>query len=295
MDQTIIQRGILDPIPQHATYLVFNLVDGADPRPALRQLAGLADGRQVVVGVGLSLVNALGRQVEGLRDFPTFAAAKVAMPSNRAALWCWLRADERGTLAGLARKVCAVLDTAFVLDTCVDAFLFKEGRDLTGYVDGTENPVEQAAVDAAIAATDQPGLRGASFVAVQQWLHRWNKFDAMQPAQRDDAIGRRLSDNEELDDAPASAHVKRTAQEDFEPEAFVLRRSMPWSDGAQSGFYFVAFGYTLDAFEAQLRRMSGAEDGIVDGLFSFTEPQNGYYFWCPPVRRGMLDLSRLLD
>jgi putative iron-dependent peroxidase len=88
--------------------------------------------------------------------------------------------------------------------------------------------------------------------------------------------------------------VKRTAQEDFTPEAFMLRRSMPWSALDQAGLMFVAFGNSFYAFEAQLRRMSGAEDGIVDALFQFTQPQTGSYFWCPPMQNGKPDLS-LLD
>ena len=70
----------------------------------------------------------------------------------------------------------------------------------------------------------------------------------------------------EIVDAPASAHVKRSAQESFEPEAFILRRSMPWAEGARGGLNFVAFGKSFDAFEAQLKRMAGAEDGITDVL-----------------------------
>ena len=119
------------------------------------------------------------------------------------------------------------------------------------------------------------------------------RFDAMTTAQQDQAIGRRRSDNAELDDAPPSAHVKRTAQESFEPEAFMLRRSMPWADATMAGLVFVAFGKSFDAFEAQLRRMIGAEDGIIDALFGFTRPVTGAYFWCPPMRHGRLDLRAL--
>jgi putative iron-dependent peroxidase len=53
---------------------------------------------------------------------------------------------------------------------------------------------------------------------------------------------------------------------------------------------FVAFGRSLDAFEAQLRRMVGADDGIADALFRFTRPVTGAYYWCPPVSDGRLDL-----
>lgn len=68
---------------------------------------------------------------------------------------------------------------------------------------------------------------------------------------------------------------------------------MPWADGARAGLVFVAFGKSLDAFEAQLRRMVGAEDGVVDALFKFTRPISGSYFWCPPMRNGRLDLRAL--
>ena len=115
----------------------------------------------------------------------------------------------------------------------------------------------------------------------------------MPSEQQDNSIGRRRSDNEELEDAPESAHVKRTAQESFEPEAFVLRRSMPWADAQRAGLVFVAFGRSFDAFEAQLNRMAGAEDGIADAMFTFTRPVTGAYFWCPPMSDGRLDLSAL--
>jgi putative iron-dependent peroxidase len=115
--------------------------------------------------------------------------------------------------------------------------------------------------------------------------------DERRPA--DLSIGRHRAGNEEIDDAPPSAHVKRTAQESFSPPAFVLRRSMPWASGLESGLVFVAFGRSLDAFEAQLRRMLGLEDGIVDALFRFTRPLTGAYYWCPPLADGRLDLRVL--
>jgi len=71
---------------------------------------------------------------------------------------------------------------------------------------------------------------------------------------------------------------------------------MPWADGQSAGLMFVAFGKSLDAFEAQLKRMCGLdEDGVVDAMFGFTRPVTGAYFWCPPVvEDGKLDL-RWLD
>ena len=73
----------------------------------------------------------------------------------------------------------------------------------------------------------------------------------------------------------------------------MLRRSAPWSDARRAGLYFVAFGHSFRAFDVQMRRMSGADDGIVDGLFRFTRPLMGAYFWCPPMNDGKLDLSAI--
>jgi porphyrinogen peroxidase len=288
-----VQPGILAPIPKFASYLFFRAVPDAELAAALLSLRELADGTRVVVGLGQSLVLALGHSIDGLHDFPSYALPGCNIPATPSALWCWLREDERGELVHLTRQIEQTLAGAFVLEQQVEAFKYKTGLDLTGYEDGTENPVGMAALTAAIVKAQGEGLDGGSFVALQQWLHDMPAFEAMPRQAQDHAIGRRKSDNEELQDAPESAHVKRTAQESFAPEAFVLRRSMPWASAGQAGFMFSAFGCSVAAFEAQLKRMVGAEDGIVDGLFQFTRPLTGSYFWCPPLKDGKLDLRAI--
>lgn len=98
---------------------------------------------------------------------------------------------------------------------------------------------------------------GGSYAAVQHWVHDLAYFKGLPQQEQDHIVERRISDNEELEDAPESARVKRTAMEDFDPEAFVVRRSMPYIDGDEAGLVFLAFGSTLDSFEMQLRRMIG--------------------------------------
>jgi putative iron-dependent peroxidase len=288
-----VQPGILAPVPKLARYLSLSLRAGAKPVRAIHALAELADGESVVVGLGQSVVRALGGDIAGLRVFPTQFGSGLILPSSSAALWCWLRGEDRGALLHAARKITTAVATGFNLDSVIDGFQYDTGRDLTGYVDGTENPKGKKASDAAIVQGQGAGLDGSSFVAVQQWIHDFQRFESMPSKEQDNSIGRRKSDNKELGGAPRSAHVKRTAQESFTPAAFILRRSMPWSDGNSGGLSFVAFGKSFDAFEAQLKRMVGAEDGITDALFKFTRPMNGSYFWCPPMFKGRLDLRAL--
>jgi putative iron-dependent peroxidase len=263
------------------------------PHVALRALARTADGKSCVVGLGALLVFALQREIEGLRPFPHYKGQGVEVPSTPAALWCWLRGEDRGEIVLRARATEAMLAPAFETAGVIDAFRYGRGLDLTGYEDGTENPHGKKAVEAAVSSDKGPAMAGSSFVVVQQWVHDLDGFAAMPAKQQDNTVGRRKRDNKELGSAPPSAHVKRTAQESFVPEAFVLRRSMPWADATRAGLVFTAFGKTLDAFEAQLRRMTGAEDGTVDALFTFTRPVSGAYFWCPPVKRKGLDLRAI--
>ncbi len=282
------QPGILAPLPPHARYITLQLRADAQPHDCLRALAAQATGEGLVVGLGPDLVQRLGGQIDGLKTFAGVQGARMALPQTPASLWLWLRGDDRGELHHRGRRLQTLLAPAFDVLEITDAFVHAGGRDLTGYEDGTENPEGEAAVAASL-VPDGP-LASSSFVAVQRWQHNMARFDSMSRQQQNDCIGRERDTNEELDDAPASAHVKRTAQEDFEPEAFMLRRSMPWLQGNDSGLVFVAFGHSFYAFEVQLRRMSGAEDGISDGLFRFTKPVTGSYFWCPAVRNGQLDL-----
>jgi putative iron-dependent peroxidase len=189
-------------------------------------------------------------------------------------------------------KVRAALAPAFVVDDAIDTFTYAGGRDLTGYVDGTENPVDEAAHEAALLMAEER-LGGASFVAVQRWAHDLARFRAFSPERRDHTIGRRIGDNEEIDEAPESAHVKRAAQESFDPHAFLVRRSMPWANAHTQGLEFISYTNALDKFERILRRMLGLDDGIVDALFSFSRPQTGGFYWCPPLSDGQLDWKAL--
>jgi putative iron-dependent peroxidase len=289
----VAQPGILDPVPRAARYLSFNLKDGAHAPEALRALARAADGKACVVGLGALLLFAPQREIEGLRPFPHYRGEGFEVPSTPAALWCWLRGEDRGEIVLRGRAIEKMLAPAFEVISVVDAFRYGRGLDLTGYEDGTENPRGRKAVEAAVSSDKKAGIGGSSFVAVQQWVHDLDRFSAKSRKDQDDTIGRRKSDNQEIGAAPPSAHVKRTAQESFTPEAFVLRRSMPWADATRTGLVFVAFGKSIDAFEALLKRMVGAEDRMVDALFSFTRPVTGAYFWCPPVRKGRLDLRAI--
>jgi len=287
------QPGILASIPKQARYLFFSEMPKADLAPALYFLRDHVDGESAVLGLGNSVAEELGSHIPGLKNFAAPVGSKVEIPVTPFSLFIWLRGGDRGELLHRSRVLEKGLAGSFIFTESADSFVYKEGRDLTGYEDGTENPKGKKALSAAFVSGEGAGLDGSSFLSVQRWIHDLNTFESMGQKEKDHSVGRRQKDNVELPKAPPSAHVKRTAQESFNPEAFVLRRSMPWSDGQNGGLIFTAFGKSFDAFEAQLRRMSGAEDGITDALFRFTKPLSTAYFWCPPMYKGKIDLRAL--
>ncbi len=288
-----IQAGILVEGTKLARYLEFSVDSEADVKTALQALLAKDVSENMVVGIGQSLLDLLGKNVIGLRTMQAKTGSGIEVPSTPAAIWCWLRGTDRGEIFHRSRQIENILAPGFVITNVIDSFQYDANRDLSGYEDGTENPEGEEAVHAAIVQDQGEGLDGSSFVAVQQWLHDFDVLDSMTVKQKDDAIGRHISDNEEFDEAPESAHVKRSAQENFEPEAFMLRRSMPWAEGMDAGLVFVAFGHSFTAFEAILDHMLGKDDTVTDALFTFMRPVSGAYFWCPPVKAGKLDLSAI--
>lgn len=288
-----VQKGILSGETGLARYMSFNLVDVEAAHGCLVDLNDKIDIDSIVVGFGLSLVSAFGADIKALHTMPANSVAGLEIPSTPCALWMWLRGNDRGELFHRSRMLEELLLSAFELTDVLDSFQYDTSRDLSGYEDGTENPQSDEALKAAIVQGQGEGLDGSSFVAVQQWLHDFDMLDSMTGEEKDNSIGRHMSDNEEFDSAPEYAHVKRSAQESFKPEAFILRRSMPWAEGMNAGLIFVAFGKSFDAFEAILKRMMGRDDDIQDAIFNFTKPITGAYFWCPPMKDGKLDLSAL--
>jgi putative iron-dependent peroxidase len=290
--ENIAQPGVLAPLPPLRRTMVFRLRAGSDPIADLRSLCDAYDPAVHVVGIGKPLLDAAARSLPGLRDFPPLAGVGVSVPSTQAPLLVFVNGESRGSLFERSQRLLTALERSFELEDVLDTFKYDSGRDLTGYEDGTENPTGDAAAEAALVAGGF-GTAGSSFVAVQRWVHDLRGFAGFGNVRGDAIIGRCHDSNEEIEEAPATAHVKRTAQEDYDPPAFMVRRSLPWDSGREQGLEFVAYVNSLDRFDAMMQRMVGLDDGIVDALFQFSRPVSGGYYWCPPLINDRLDLSAL--
>ena len=289
------QPAIFLDVPARSRYLTFVIQQASELKSVLSSLSHMVDGTNVVMGIGIKVVTTLQKEVPGLQLFPQLDNAPVPITATPGDLWFWLRGDDMGELLHRGRALEVIAKPAFALHSVVDGFKYGNGMDLTGYEDGTENPQGADAETAALMQGESEKMDGSSFVAVQQWQHDLNVFEDFTAQQQDHIIGRSKITNQELADAPKSAHVKRVEQDDFTPPAYVVRRSMPWIENQHSGLMFVSFAHSFDAFEAQLSRMVGKDDGVTDALFSFSKPITGNYYWCPPLGSEGPNLSQLMS
>ena len=276
-----IQTAILDSAMPHGRFMIMNLKKELSINELTQAITLIKIDKHIVVGFGANLLEKLSIKVEQYREFPLLVS-KVEIPATHGDLFVFIRDQEPGKVAIKSLAVKTLLAPYFDSQLQVNGFKYLGeadgyGHDLTAYEDGTENPLANDAVSAVVRAD------GSCFVAVQQWQHDLNKFNGFSQELKDNTIGRRLSDNEELDDAPASSHVNRSDQGTFDINADILRRSMPWSNEHGEGLVFMAFCENLDRFEVQMVRMAGLDDGITDALFTFSKILNSAYFYCPPV------------
>jgi putative iron-dependent peroxidase len=284
-----IQTAILDKSMPHGRFMVFNLKNHCDINALKSALSDLKIDKHVIVGFGKNLLAKLAINIADYRQFPQLDAT-VDVPVNHGDLFIFIRDLEPGKVAVRSLPIKNHLNIYFETILQVDGFKYLGqadgyGHDLTGYEDGTENPLGDDAKKAVVRDD------GSTFVALQQWQHDLSKFNDFTQLQKDNAIGRRLADNEELDDAPASSHVNRADQGTFAIDADILRRSLPWANEQGEGLMFMAFCENLDRFEVQMRRMAGLTDGITDALFTFSQVLNSAYFYCPAIQNERLVLT----
>jgi putative iron-dependent peroxidase len=279
------KQGALGAEPPAATSLAWR--HRGDPAALWRALQAL-QATGAVIGIGAPLADAVGVELPGLRAFSRLRRGRYTMPATQLDVWALVPGPDAGKVFEHADPLIAALAPHAELVEATPLFSYRHGHDLSGYKDGSENPVGDAAWSAAL-VRDGEGA-GGSHVLVQRWLHFRDRMAALPDTVRDYVVGRRLVDDVELAEAPESAHAKRTAQEDFDPPAFLLRRSMPWGDGRRHGLQFIAYAASLDTVQAQLERMMGLDDGLQDALLGHSQAETGAYYWCPPCSGRMLVL-----
>ncbi len=274
------QAGIFEEGTPHHMLLEFEL---ATPGEALR-----LPGRRLIetpVESGIQVVafgpEALGAALDAPAGFQRFRAydGEHRAPATQGDLFVWLHGHRRDELFTRALEWRDALAARAGIVREEQGFVFRDSRDLTGFVDGTANPKGDARQEAALVS--EPPHAGGSFVLVQRWVHDLVRFGRLATHDQEQVIGRTKADSIELtgDAMPPDSHVSRTDL----PGTKIYRRSVPVGGVRDPGLFFLAFSRDSARFVRLLDSMFGrTSDGMHDRLLGYSRPISGSFYYAPP-------------
>lgn len=189
----------------------------------------------------------------------------------------------------LAMQITARLGDAVTIVDETHGFKFFDQRDMIGFVDGTENPVGQEAVEAVLIGDEDPAFAGGSYVVVQKYLHDLTGWNGLPVERQEEIIGRKKLSDIELEDAvkPSSAHNALTSITDHDgKELKIVRDNMPFGTigKGEFGTYFIGYARSPARIERMLNNMFvGDPPGNYDRLLDFSRAVTGSLFFIPPA------------
>src|SRR4029079_3583558 len=200
-----------------------------------------------------------------------------AMPATQHDAVLWLSGSAYDVIFDVARAAIAALrDVATVADE-TSSWPYRHDLDLTGFVDGTENPTLFDAPELVLVPDGQPGA-GGTVLLLQKWSHDVDAWEALPVAEQEQVIGRTKLDSLELYDMPEDSHVHSTDQERF---GDIFRRNMPYGTVTDHGTMFVGFAAAQKPLADMLESMAGLVNGKRDALTNFSRPLTGAYYFVP--------------
>jgi porphyrinogen peroxidase len=285
------QPGIFAQGTRSHYHLEFNVRPDATNAEITTALAGLrepsvtAGGSNIVVGFGPDLWRRLRPDdaPDELQAFEPIQGDGRGAPATQHDIWVWTHGTGEDIELDVARGIAACLTRVGTLELEQAGFVYRDSRDLTGFIDGTENPPVEVAHEVAIIPNGQPGAGGAHVITMR-WVHNLNAFHAQSVEDQEATIGRTKPDSVELDNKPPTAHIGRVVIKEDGEELEIYRRSVPYGRVEELGLYFIAFSADRGRFTKMLANMFGVSgDGLHDRLTDFTTPVTGSFFFAPSL------------
>ncbi len=283
------QSGIFALGTSSHAYLEFDLQPGANPRDLVTAMAGLREPRTTIGGINLvsGFRPELWRAVasDGIpRDFVGFnedirGAEGYVMPATQHDAVLWLSGSAYDVVFDESRQAIAALAGVAPVADETSSWPYRHDRDLTGFIDGTENPSLLEAPAVLLVPEGTPGA-GGTILLLQKWVHDSTRWESLDVAAQERVVGRRKADSVELDPQPPDSHVARTDQQVF---GQIFRRNMPYGTVTNHGTVFVGFSAEQRRLTKMLDSMAGVNGGIRDALTHYTRPLTGAFYFIPSV------------
>ncbi|HZW79091.1 MAG TPA: Dyp-type peroxidase [Candidatus Deferrimicrobiaceae bacterium] len=283
------QAGIFALGTSSHAYLEFDLLDAKKRREFASTISAIREPRTTTGGVNFVIgfrpelwseiapddapagVEGFNKDIQGTEGF--------VMPSTQHDALVWLSGSAYDVIFDMARSVVRDLAGLAALGEETSSWSYRHDRDLTGFVDGSENPTLLDAPMAALLPEGVPGMAG-SVLLLQKWKHKATEWEALPIEQQERIMGRTKLDSIELENKPSDSHVARTDQDEF---GDIFRRNMPYGRVDDHGTMFVGFSADQKRLSRMLESMAGLVTGTRDALTRFTQPLTGSYYFVPSV------------
>ena len=296
-----VPQSVAAPLTRAAIFLVATLNPGLDNRATVRSFCGdiaallravefrdLEGGLSCVIGFGSDAWDRLfgpprPAKLHPFREIRAGTRHAVSTPGD---LLFHIRAKRMDLCFELATQIMARIGDAVSPIDEVHGFRYFDDRDLIGFVDGTENPRGQAAIDAVLVGEEDAVFANGTYVIVQKYLHDLDGWNALSTEAQERIIGRKKLSDIELDDSskPSSAHSALTTIVEDGKEIKILRDNMPFGRAAHGEFgtYFIGYSRSPHTIEQMLENMFvGRPPGNYDRLLDFSRAVTGNLFFAP--------------
>ena len=294
-------QPIAVPLSRAAIFIVAALKPGDENRRTVRAFCGdfsaifravdfraIEDGLSCVIGFGSDAWSQLfgnprPAELHPFREIRAGGRHAVSTPGD---LLFHIRAKRMDLCFELATQIMERIGEAVSPVDEVHGFRYFDDRDLIGFVDGTENPRGDAAIEAVLIGEEDAAFAGGSYVIVQKYLHDLKGWNALSTEAQERIIGRKKLSDIELDDSvkPTSAHSALTTIVENGKEMKILRDNMPFGSAAQGEFgtYFIGYSRSPRTTEQMLENMFvGRPPGNYDRLLDFSRAVTGNLFFVP--------------
>jgi porphyrinogen peroxidase len=280
--------------PSHA-YLEFNLLDRQKRRDFAAALASIREPRMTTGGVNFVIgfrpelwreiapndapadLHGFNQEIRGTEEF--------TMPCTQHDALVWLSGSAYDVVFDMARSVIRSIAALATVKQETSSWSYQHDHDLTGFIDGSENPT---LLDAPLAAMLPEGVPGAggSILLLQKWKHLVTEWEALSVDKQERVMGRTKAGSIELENKAADSHVASTDQDRF---GEIFRRNMPYGTVEDHGTVFVGFSAEQKCLSGMLNSMAGLVTGQRDALTRYTVPLTGSYYFVPAVEslRGL--------
>lgn len=283
------QGGIFALGTASHAYLEFDIRSGIAPRELVSAIAGLREPRTTMGGVNLvaGFRPELWRNVaadqapDGVEGFNVALAGTpgFSMPATQHDAVLWISGSAYDVVFDESRQAIAAMAKIAVVAEETSSWPYHHDRDLTGFIDGSENPTLVDAPSIALIADGRAGA-GGSILLLQKWAHDSTGWESLPVSRQEKVIGRAKADSVELDPKPPDSHVARTDQDEF---GKIFRRNMPYGTVTAHGTMFVGFSSDQGRLKEMLKNMAGIRDGMRDALTQYARPLTGAYYFIPSL------------